>query len=202
MTLPMKRFTEVAHALANGDSFLIQQRRALGVDASLDSCPVLYLSAHRGAFDAAFKGHREAFQRALSGEANEGEKEFGAVDLSSADRETLLDAIYYYGAHLAAPNTDDRLIGQHNADHQAEPLPGYIVSMIYLPPLDAQGRSIDDSSRTWALDAGNVRHILPKFAAFMRERGFIREDHALVTGENFDTTTGVVRLTLPCPEAK
>lgn len=175
MALAAKRFGEVAPVSANEDSFFVRQRRALGVDASLDGHPVLYLSAHRGLFGAAFKGHREAFQKALSGELNEGNKEFGAIDLSSADREVLLDAIYYYGAHIAAPNTDDRLIGNHeaDADYQPEPLPGYIVNMIYLPPLDAQGRSTDGPSITWALDAGNVRYILPEFAAFMKERGFI-----------------------------
>ena len=157
----------------------IKQRRKYGVDSSLDEKPVLYLSAHRGVFNAAFPGHCEAFGRAMSGHLSEDDKEFVAIDLSSAESAVLLDAIYYFGSHIDKSNTDERLIG----NVRAEPLPEYIVNMIYLPPLDVQGNSIGGPSHVWGLDAGNMHVIMPSFADFMTKKGFLKEGQIPTTAK-------------------
>lgn len=152
-----------------------KQRIALGIAEELKSSPVLYVSAHRGAFDARIPGHLEAFQKIFSGETGSEKPEASvSFDLQADNIGEILINLRDLISLLVAPNTDGTRLPAPGKDNHA--LPGFIVNVIYLPPLDPNGqRTVQVPAHTFALDRGNLSHILPKLRDFLIENRYLSQ---------------------------
>jgi hypothetical protein len=184
MTNSIKPFEE-----ANKMTFARKQRHSLGVNQSLEDKPVLYLSAHRGVYNAKFASHARAFAGALGGErtAFEDGKISTIVDLSETDPRTLTQSLFEFCSFIIQADNDERMIGSVDASSGTQaPLPGYIVNVIYLPPLDTEGNS-KGPSVTYGIDRENFEHILGRLAKHLRNEDFLKE-----APERISSNTGLL----------
>ncbi len=153
-------------------SFFEMSRELKGIPKILNGHPVLYISAHRGAFDAQIPGHAEIFARLSHSRSDVKIDHSVILDLSRAQTDEIISALYQSVQYIDASNADHRLLAGPGAGHT--PLPDYIINIIYEPPLDRNGRSLGGPITTFGLDQRNYTHILQELRIFLEKNGFIK----------------------------
>ena len=150
-----------------------KQRSSLGIPKELDNKPVLYLSSHRGAFDAKYESHVRNFFNFLDNEdSEENLEEISAfLDLSQTTPDEVVEAlrlIMFRDNH----KEETKLLPENTS--QNDPLPDFISNITYLPKLDKDGEAVD-GSHTFAIDSSNYKTLLPNLKDFLTQKGILEE---------------------------
>src|SRR3989344_9137195 len=125
------------------------QRKALGIPVSLSSTPVLYLSSHIGFLERKYPSHIARFKRTLRSEKDEDENQESVyMALSSASPDQIIDSLREI---ILRDDPSRKGSWLPSNTSQNDPLPGFVVNIIYLPELNDKGEA-EEPSTTFAVD--------------------------------------------------
>jgi len=163
-------------------TFFERQRQSLGIPTSLNESPVLYMSAHRGVFNAEFEGHRAEFQKVMvGGEISTDDKESVYIDLSKSNPEEVVELLWYM-VQKTDPSREQGILPSPSGQNEA--LPGFLSNIIFLPALDQNGGSASkEPSHTFAIDRHNYQVLLPRLGEFLKEKGIVGQPDKQIIGQ-------------------